>query len=87
MSLLADAGDFVAHSGWFHHSSQWGWAMMTGFWLLVIITVALLVRGVGGSRVDAEPTRNARSILNERYARGEIDEAELRERLAVLGGQ
>lgn len=49
------------------------------FWLAVIATVVVLLwrRGAGD-------TRSARSVLAERYARGDIDEQEYSERRAVL---
>ncbi len=49
------------------------------FWLAVIATVVVLLwrRGAGDSR-------SARSALSERFARGDIDEQEYTERLAVL---
>lgn len=48
-------------------------------WLAVIATVVVLLwrRGAGD-------TRSARSALSERFARGDIDEQEYGERLAVL---
>jgi putative membrane protein len=49
------------------------------FWLAVIATVITLLwrRGSGD-------TRSARGALADRYARGDIDEQEYRERLGVL---
>lgn len=49
------------------------------FWLAVIVTVVVLL-----SRRGAGDTRSARSALAERFARGDIDEQEYTERLAVL---
>ncbi len=48
-------------------------------WLAVIVTVAVLLwrRGSGD-------TRSARSVLAERFARGDITHEEYTERLAVL---
>ena len=86
MSLLADAGDLVADSGWYHHSSGWGWLMMIGFWLIMVAGV-ILVRGATGSRSSGGSAPAAQAILAERFARGEIDEIEFRARLAVLDEQ
>jgi putative membrane protein len=83
MSLLAE----IADSGWFHHSSQWGWLMMIGFWLFIVVMVALLFKGFGGSRPADTATPSAKSILSARFARGEIDESEYEQRLAVLDRQ
>ncbi len=55
---------------------------MLVFWTLVVIGTVLLVRFVWnrtGSRKDS-----AVGILQERFARGEIDHAEYQERLQVL---
>lgn len=71
-----------------------GW-MMGGWWivmlvwsLLILAGLALLIYGVvqlarGHSPVAAAPAEqgsSARRILDERYARGEIDEEEYRRR-------
>jgi putative membrane protein len=56
---------------------------------LVIVGVVLLVRYLSSDRrapVPPAPADDPRRILAERYARGEIDEAEYRQRLNVLGG-
>jgi putative membrane protein len=74
----------------------WGWGgwmlMAVGmvlFWALVITAVILAIRYLTGSRgADASlrgsgPTR-AEDVLAERFARGEIDDDEYRQRLALL---
>lgn len=76
-----------------HDLSAWGWVGMTigmvTFWALVIAGIAWLVRGF--SRVDepwSPPQRPApEQLLAERFARGEIDEAEYHDRLSALGGR
>jgi putative membrane protein len=60
-----------------------GWWMLGSylFWALVIgLAVFLVVRLVR----PATPQSNARAILDERLARGEIDAEEYRTRLAIL---
>jgi len=68
---------------WYHdgYMGPWGWVFMTMFtlvfWGLIVWAVVTLVRrlppgGRGGS--------HARDILDERFARGEIDEEEYRRR-------
>jgi len=61
----------------------WMWLMMAGaavFWIAVLFIAIWAIR-----RVTAKPTRSsARSILEERYARGEIDADEFRRRLEFL---
>ncbi len=59
---------------WAGHMNGWWWWMATlmlVFWGLVIWGFVTLVRAPGRS-----PDRRAEDILAERYARGEIDEAE-----------
>ena len=61
------------------------WPMMLGmllFWTLVIAGIVLLVRLVW-SRAGGG-NRGALAILQERFARGEIDHAEYQERRGVL---
>jgi putative membrane protein len=65
----------------------WGYALMTVsmvlFWGLVIYGVVWLVRSAGrDDRADAGPSPE--DLLAERFARGEIDEPEYRQRLGVL---
>ena len=76
-----------------HGMSAWGWVAST---VGTVVVLALLVLGVvllvrstqnasdGSSRALAE--RSPEQILAERFARGEIDEDEYRQRLAFLAG-
>ena len=57
--------------------------MMIGWWLLIAAGVVLVVRAVG-RQSQSTSTGGAEQVLGERYARGEIDEAEYRARLAVI---
>lgn len=74
--------------------SGWGYALMTIsmvlFWGAVIAGIVLLVRhfGRGGQQSPAPPSQSAspEQLLAERFARGEIDKEEYRQRLAVLQG-
>jgi putative membrane protein len=72
------------------HMSGWGWALatigMVAFWGLVITGIVLFVRYVGRSHEPPAP-RTPEQLLAERFARGEIDEAEYHDRLAALRGQ
>ena len=79
---------------------NWGWGMGWGGWLLmtlvmivfwaaVITAVVLVVRYVAGSgRPGAGPgpsgPARAEDLLAERFARGEIDDDEYRQRLTLL---
>ncbi len=73
---MFDPSAVLADSSWHHH---WWWPFP---WLLILIVIALLVwrRGCGPRRGG-----NARSILAERFARGEISADDYRERLGQLG--
>ena len=79
--------------------SGWGYALMTVsmilFWGAVIFGIAALVRYFGRSGQppaapsppqSAESPSSPERLLAERFARGEIDEEEYRQRLAVLRG-
>ena len=72
--LLASAAD------WHHHGWFWLWPLV---WLLVLLLLARLVFW-RGRRGPWSATRDARAVLAERYARGEIGLDEYRERRGHL---
>ena len=69
-----------------------GWVamalMMLVFWTVVVAVVIVLVRGTGHSHVEqssgAPRPDPALQILEERFARGEIDAAEYTQRRDLL---
>jgi len=66
-----------------------GW-MMAGAWLFGILLIGLLVGLVVyalSGRRGISPSADAMSVLRERYARGEIDQAEYDQRARVLRGE
>jgi putative membrane protein len=77
----------------------WGWAGrilmtvgMVAFWALVITAVVLAIRYLTGSRGAAGSSAGAglaraEDLLARRFARGEIDESEYRQRLGLLREQ
>lgn len=76
--------------GWYDGGTGWaGWllmvAVMVVFWAMVLWAVMAIFRstqtpaGGGGA-----PHRSPMDILDERFARGEIDETEYRARAEVL---
>jgi putative membrane protein len=77
---------------WGDGVSGWGYLLMAlnmvVFWGLIIGGIVLLARYLGSDRRQppaadgADPHR----VLADRFARGEIDEDEYRQRLKVLGG-
>lgn len=67
----------------------WGYVLMTVsmvlFWGLVIFGVIALVRYLGRQdRSVAAPRPTPEQVLAERFAQGQIDEPEYRERLDAL---
>jgi putative membrane protein len=80
-TMLASSSDWHDH-GWF-----WLWPLVPLLWLLVFFFVLRLFvwrgrRGPWASYGHQGP--DARAILAERYARGEITHDEYRERLGHL---
>jgi putative membrane protein len=66
----------------------WALAMMfmsLAFIALIVVGVVFVVRSPHEERPPARPERNrALDLLDERFARGEIDQAEYEERRRVL---
>lgn len=79
--------------GWAGMAAGWSWVflllLLAGIATLVILLVRLTVGGVDPGRrgpAPGEAQAQARAILDERYARGEIDTAEYDERLGRIRG-
>jgi len=73
--------------GWGYGHMMFGGVMMFAFWGGLIVLLVLLVRWLGsnGGPHDRHHHRpDALHILQERFARGEIDEAEFEARRCVL---
>jgi len=65
--------------GYMHGYGGFGWLIMIVFWAIIIAVIVLLVRWAMSSslRFQSSPRENqAMKILDERYARGEIDREE-----------
>ncbi len=63
-----------------------GWIFMLLFWTLLILGVAALVKWLGGgARRDTPTEKSALRILEERYARGEIEREEFEQKKRDLG--
>jgi len=80
---------------WYDHNmGGWGWAGMgvgmVLFWALLIAGIVALVAYINGDRQDRRippgitATASPEQMLAARFARGEINETEYRDRLAVL---
>ena len=76
---------------WYDHDlSALGWVGMilgmVAFWGFIVVVILWIVRASTRSdRIEARP--DAQQVLAERFARGEIDEAEYHDRLAALRGE
>ena len=80
---------------WYDHNmGWWGWAGMgigmVFFWALLIAGIVALFAYISGDRrepkipLDTTPTASPEQVLAARFARGEINETEYRDRIAVL---
>jgi len=63
-----------------------GMVWMLLFWVGVVVLIVWAVRDVGDNRVVRDTSNRAIEILEERFARGEIDSDELQRRRSELGG-
>jgi putative membrane protein len=76
---------FDMHDGW----GGWmivGWIWMIVFWGLIIWAVYAIISRLGGAEGRHSQSSNARAILEERFARGEITREEFEEARRALGG-
>ena len=80
---------------YWHHGGDWGWGhllfgsmMMILFWGGIIVAIILAVRWLGRGSSDGTTPATSRNkaldILQERFARGEIDKDEFEERKRLL---
>jgi putative membrane protein len=92
VTVLTTASAAAQTYGDHPHMGAWGWGgmifgpiMMIVFIALIVAAVVLVIRwtGLGGSAV-AGGAKKARHILDERFARGEIDKDDYEERKRVL---
>lgn len=80
--------------GWMHGGGSWlGFGLHSLIWILVIVAiVTVIIWAVRNSSRSAPHTRHEKTrptaleILDERYARGEIDREEYQARKADLEG-
>ena len=71
--------NWYGSGGWF-----WMSVWMVVFWAVVIGVVVWVVRQFSRTSITTDQGSSAIKILDERFARGEIDKAELDQRKAVL---
>lgn len=63
----------------------WGWFMMIGIVVLTVLGIVALINYLQlSTRSFGRSSNNALSILNERYARGEITEEEYNQKKLQL---
>jgi putative membrane protein len=78
----------ASNSDWHHHGWFWFWPLVPLLWLLVFFLLARLFfwrgRRAPWAAYGRHGAPDARAILAERYARGEISHDEYRERLSHL---
>jgi putative membrane protein len=79
-TLTAAVGTWHEGGGW-HHGHWWIWTLLWG------LVLALALAAFWRSRRAPRAGDSAKTILAERYAKGEITPEEYRERLATLGEQ
>jgi putative membrane protein len=75
--------------GWCQSDTGWvGWSSMTVimlvFWALVILSAVAIWRGTGRAVAWSTTGQDPMQVLDERFARGEIDEREYQERRGLL---
>ena len=82
---------YYGHMMWGGEGGGWFMApvMMLLFFVILIAVVVLLVKWLWPGHTLGHPGHNVKSaitILEERYARGEIDKEEFEEKKRALGG-
>lgn len=66
------------------HGFGFGGGFMWLFWILVIIVIAWALKAVFSNAKGGAKDKSPMEILQERFARGEIDEEEFERRRKVL---
>ena len=88
ISAFADPSE--GHFGPHMWDGGWGWSimghgLMTVFWIVLIVLIVVAVRAVlDRPKAAGKGGSDAFTILRERFARGEIDQAEFDERRKTL---
>lgn len=75
MGEMGSFGDWGPGFGW---GMGFGWVFMILFWALIILGIIAIVKWLMRTTdgTASPPPKSARQILDERYARGEIDQEE-----------
>jgi putative membrane protein len=83
---IAHGGDEAMMNGW--DGADWIWMtfMMIAFWGGLAAVVVFAIKGFGRSRPSPDTqTPDARTILETRFAKGDISEEEFEDRKKTLG--
>jgi len=65
--------------------SMFGWFFMVFWWVLIIVGIAALIKWFTDKSSDGHDYRKTPiDILKERYAKGEINREELKERIQEI---
>ncbi len=78
--MWGNMGDW---SGWGWGGMGFGVIGMSLFWILLVVAIIALVRGMwasGASSAERRQEKSALDILKERYARGEIEREEFEQK-------
>ncbi len=81
--VMNNMGGFMNGLGGFGWGSGFGWILMILFWVLIIVGVFAIVKGLS-SNTNAPPAKTALDILKERFVRGEIEREEFEQKKQVL---
>ena len=73
----------ATHDNWGHHDGVWE-PIIHLLWVFLIVGGIFFLIRRGGCGRRHHRSASGESVLGERYAKGEIDEREYRERLEVL---
>ncbi len=84
--MVAATASYAHEGGWEGPGAGWWWLLRPLVLVLWIVLIAVIVRWVLRSthRHDPSPMERARDVVAERYARGEINADEFRDRLDRL---
>jgi putative membrane protein len=86
-SLAVPFGGVATHVPWYDGGFSPWFLLFPLFWILVIGLFIFVGRRTWRSNRRWAATQGGEGVLRERYARGEIDETEYRQRLQVLRGE